>query len=213
MADLLRVSIQGAMPGGEEWSVNPVYNVGSDFGTPVSAAQASTIATAIAAVVMPSGLTATMNSSCNWNSVRVEARTLDGTLESLGEAAKGTPTPGTGTANLPFQSALVSSLRTATAGASGRGRLYWNATGLSVNGTTLRVAGATLTPILAAVKTYLSAINAAIDVTLDGVSLCVWSRVKQDLYPVNSIQMGDVVDVQRRRRDAAPEAYQTVSFP
>jgi Na+/H+-dicarboxylate symporter len=66
---------------------------------------------------------------------------------------------------------------------------------------------------ISAVKTFLSSINTAIDVTLDGVSLAVWSRVNADIYPVTQIQVGDVLDVQRRRRDTLVEAITSTTFP
>ena len=214
MAHLLRVSLVGSMPNGEEWSVNPVYSVGGDFGAPVSATQAQTIATAIAAVVVPTGLLTMNATSVTFSGCRVEARGLDGTLESLAEAVKAVPSAGTVATNAhTFQTAIVSSLRTGLPGASGRGRLYWPATGLALTTSTLRPAAATITGILSSVKTYLSGVQSAIDVTLDGVALCVWSRTGNSLAVVNNLQMGDVVDIQRRRRDVLVEGYQSLAYP
>jgi len=59
----------------------------------------------------------------------------------------------------------------------------------------------------------LSAIQAAVDVTLDGVALAVWSRKDLELYVVNSIQVGDILDTQRRRRDATIENYTVQTYP
>lgn len=213
MADLLRVTIKGTMPSGEEWSINPVYSIGGDLGTPVSSTQANTIAVAIAAVAVPTGLLNVLNSSCQVTGARVEARTVGGTLESLGEAVKASATSGASSTALPFQSSLVISLRTATAGASGRGRAYWPATGAPLGTGTLRLLPATATSALAGAKTYLSGIQAAIDVTLDGVALAVWSRKNSDLYVVNQLQMGDIVDTQRRRRDQTVETYSSLVYP
>lgn len=214
MAEVLRVSYKGTMPSGEEWSINPTYSIGGDFGAPVSSTQANTIAVAIAAIAVPTGLLAVMSSSCAVSGARVEARSLTGVLESIGEAVKGTPTPGSSTATpQSFQTSMVISLRTATAGASGRGRLYWPATGAALTNATLRIPNASMATFLSASKTLLSGIQAAIDVTLDGVSLAVWSRKNADLYPVTSLQIGDVLDVQRRRRDTAVETYSSTSYP
>ena len=213
MADLLRVSIIGAMPSGEEWSINPVWSIGGDFGAPVSASQAKTIADAIALITVPAGLTAQMTSGVNVQGCRVEARDVNGILEAQAEGIKGTPTPGTSSAPKSFQSAWVVSLRTATAGASGRGRLYWPATGSPISSSTLRPTSADVTAFLTGAKSYLTAIEAAIDVTLDGVSLAVWSRTRNDLFRVTSIQAGDVLDVQRRRRDQLIESYTTLAYP
>jgi len=58
----------------------------------------------------------------------------------------------------------------------------------------------------------LSAIEAAIEVTLTGVALSVWSRKLSALRTVTSLQAGDVLDVQRRRRDALIENYASVAY-
>lgn len=213
MADLIRVSYVGAMPSGEVWSVNPVYSVGGDFGTPVSQLVAQTIATAIAAISVPTGLVQIMNSATTVTGCRVEARALDGTLESQAEAVKTSPTPGTGAGNHPFQTSCVISLRTATPGPSGRGRLYWPATGANLTASTLRTAAGQNSTTATAAKTLLSGIEAAIEASLSGVALAVWSRKNLALPGVISLQVGDVLDVQRRRRDQLIEGFASTSYP
>lgn len=214
MAEVLRVSIKGNMPSGEEWSVNPVYAIGGDFGVPVSPTQANTIAVACAAVSVPSGLLKLMSVGTSVSGIRVEARTLAGVLETQAEAVKGTAQIGTGTAPHPYQTSAVISLRTPLAGASGRGRLYWPATGMSIDTTTLRMGSSDHLAIPAAAVTYLSAIQAAIDVTLDGISLVVWSRKGAgSTQNVNSIQAGNIFDTQRRRRDQLIETYAAATYP
>ena len=213
MADLLRVSILGDMPGGEEWSINPVFSVGGDFGTPVSSTQANTIALALAALAIPTGLTNLMSPTTSVKGYRVEARSAAGVLESQGEALRAAPQTGASPGSKPFQTCAVFSLRTALAGASGRGRLYWPATGALINTTTLRPTAADVTSWLTAMKSYMTGITNAIDVTLDGVALSVWSRKLANTTTVNAIQLGDVLDVQRRRRDQLVETYQSAVFP
>lgn len=214
MARILRVSIKGNMPSGEEWSVNPVYAIGGDFGVPVSPTQANTIAVAIAAVSVPGGLLTCMSSTTTVAGCRVEARALNGDLETQAEALKGTAQAGTGAAPHPYQTSAVLSLRTPLAGASGRGRLYWPATGLAIDTTTLRMGSSQHLALPAAAKTYLSGIQAAIDVTLDGVSLVVWSRKGTgSTQNVNSIQAGNIFDTQRRRRDQLIETYAADVYP
>jgi hypothetical protein len=78
---------------------------------------------------------------------------------------------------------------------------------------TARPTAATVTSFMSGVKTYLSAIESAIEVTLTGVALCVWSRKLQQVNVVTQIQVGDVLDVQRRRRDQLIEAIQTTPYP
>jgi len=213
MADVLRISIKGTLPAGEEWSVNPVYRIGGDFGSPVSSTQCNTIAQAIAALALPTGLQGLMTSSCAWTGVRVEARSLAGNLESQGEALRPLPAAGNGNDPNPFQSSLVISLRTPLGGASGRGRIYWPATGVQLNTATLRPSAAVVTSALSGAKTLLSGIQTAIDTTLDGISLVVWSRKLLSTSNVNQLQMGDIVDSQRRRRDQMVETYQSLTYP
>lgn len=213
MAELLRVSIIGAMPNGEEWSVNPVYSIGGDFGVPVSQTQAQTIATAIAAISAGNDLRGLLSTSTNINSIRVEARELDGTLETQAEANMAVAQSGMGGTNAhPFQTAMVFSLRTATPGATGRGRMYWPATGVTIQVSNLRPSVASVSTVLTAMETYLSAIEAAIEATLSGVALAVWSRKLNALRVVTQLQAGDVLDVQRRRRDALIENYSSIAY-
>lgn len=214
MADLLRVSLSGALPGGEEWSVNPCFSLGGDFGEPVSAAQASAIATAISGLTLGAGIQALMLTNTSWSGVRVEARTRDGQLQALGEAVRATPTLGTGTTPHPYQTSVVTSLRTALPGASGRGRLYWPANGVAINSSNLRIGSPIPANLAAAVKTLLTAMDGAITAQLTGaVAPVVWSRTRQLLTPITAIQVGDITDVQRRRRDILVENYTAVSYP
>lgn len=214
MADLLRVSIVGALPSGEEWSVNPVWSLGGDFGgVETTPAQIATVAQAIADITHGASLIQNFNTSTTITGARVEARTYAGLLENLAEAARSTPQAGSGAQSHSFQTAWVSSLRTSQPGASGRGRLYWPATGVTLVSTTLRPSSSTLTQFVAGVETALSQIGAAIAVTYPvGAALCVWSRKLQRLFAVNTIQAGDVLDNQRRRRDALVESYASLPF-
>ena len=147
MADLVRVSLSGAMPSGEEWSVNPCYALFG--GTVVTAEEAQAAAVAIAAITWPSSLRASNVAGVTMSAARVEARTEAGILESLGEAARTTPSAGNGVTPHPFQTALVSSLRTQHAGASGRGRLYWPATSANLQTSDLRLNSASQAELVA----------------------------------------------------------------
>jgi len=211
MADVLRVSIKGTSPGGEVWSVNPVYKIGGDFSVSVSQVEAQAIATAIAARAVPTGLLNTMATSSSVTSVHIEARSRLGVLERQADAVKVSPGVGSGAFAHPFQTALVISLKSAVPGASGRGRMYWPATGIGITQTTLRPSAAIVLATLQGAETYLSGIDTDISATLTGVSLTVWSRKTGNTSNVVELSAGDVLDTQRRRRDAAVENYQTVS--
>lgn len=213
VSQILRVSIIGDLPNGEVWSVNPCWEVNGSTGDTVTPAEATTIATAIAAITLPTSLGTMMQSGTTWRGVRVEGRTLAGGLEVQAEAAKATPTNGTGTATHPHGTALVFSLRTPGVGPSARGRMYWPATGQALQSTDYRISTANATSILSGAKTFLSGIETAIKATLPEANLTVWSRATSNFHNVNAIQVGNVLDSQRRRRDALNEAYVATTFP
>ena len=212
MADVLRISVQGSMPGGEVWSVNPVFSV-EPPGLTLTFADLQSIATAAAAVGVPTDLRTLNVAGVTVNTIRVEARTITGVLEGLAEAAVSSPSFGQGAAKLPYQSSVVLSLRTTTPGGRGRGRLYWPSTAVSLLDTTLRISTPTPANIANAAKTYLSGIRTAVRTVIPLSNLVVWSRASLNTHNVSSLLVGDIVDTQRRRRDALSEAFTTVSFP
>lgn len=211
MPALIRVMLKGTMPNGEVWSVNPVWKM--DVGDFVTNEELAAAASAIESITYPTTLAALHSTNTRLAGVRLEARELDGTLTAQAERTFGTAFAGTGSVSHPFQTSAVFSLRSGTAGASGRGRAYWPATGVSLDSTTLRIASSVLTSALTGFRTYMLAIEAAITTNVTDVSLAVWSRKNSALYPVVNVQAGDVADVQRRRRDAVPETYSTLAYP
>ena len=108
MADLLRVSLQGQLPGGEEWSVNPCFSL-ADFGTSVTYDQLNTIVTAINSISIPTCVRLMQSTSTTNTGCRVEARTITGTLDALAEGVRGSAIPGTGTSAHSYQTSIVSS--------------------------------------------------------------------------------------------------------
>lgn len=211
MADLIKVSILGSMPGSEVWSVNPVFALTT--GSVVSTPECAAIAAAVNAVTVPTGLRNVMTANTQVIGARAEARTVGGTLEAIAEANRVTPVFGSGGSALPYQSALVATLQTLTAGGRGRGRLYWPATGASLDLTTLRLDSSLHSGFLSAMVTYLTAVEAAVDGAIDEtVSLAVWSRTANALPQVTSIRVGNIIDTQRRRRDALSETYLSSAF-
>lgn len=211
MAGYLKVSVLGDMPGGEVWSVNPVYVLDTDF--PPTYEMLIPIATAINALTVPAGLLATMNSDCHVTGVRLESRNTDGSLYAVYEAPRTVPATGSGSAVHPYQTSVVASLRTPRAGGSGRGRLYWPATGVALTPSTMRVTNAVITAFRSGMASYLTGIAGAIDATAPTAELVVWSRTLQTHSVVNRISAGDVPDVQRRRRDTLAETIVTAAYP
>lgn len=215
IGNVVRVSLTGTLPSGEIWSVNPVWQIGGvSTAEDVSNEMALTMATAIIGLTIPANLLIIMSSQTKHTGARVEVRRWDGTLAAQAETSRATPVAGSGATGHPYQTSVVSSLRTLTPGASGRGRLYWPGTAVSIDNSTLRIAPATVTSFLAAVKAYLASITAALNVTLvNDAVLSVWSRTNASTAPVTSLTVGDVADVQRRRRDSLVESYSSLTMP
>lgn len=213
----MRLSIKGTLPGGEVWSVNPIFaRYGLINGT-LDYAGALQRVVAASNVVVPATLTDSMGGVANTKITEftLEGRTAEGVLEVAASALK--TIGGTGSTNAhPAQSAVVCSLRTNTPGASGRGRLYWPAIGRSIDAATLRMASATVGSMATSFNDYLSQLGNAINIgeigTWGKFQLSVWSRARKDFYVVERLMVGDVIDTQRRRRDALPENYQTVPY-
>jgi hypothetical protein len=200
------------MPGGEVWSVNPVFFL-LDEPAAISQAEALASAVAINNIVLSTAIRSQWSLGTTWTGVRVEARTRDGVLEALGESAKATPVPGTSATPHPYQTATVTSLKSGFAGGQGRGRLYWPATGATVDATTLRMNSSNVGTFLTGVRTFLAAITTAITPSVGPNELVVWSRTGTAMHKVLTIRQGDVLDTQRRRRDSLAEAYQELTYP
>jgi len=109
---------------------------------------------------------------------------------------------------------VVFSLRTNSPGGSGRGRLYWPALGGGITAAG-RLGTSNVTAFMGGMKTYLLAIRdiLAANFPLIGFDVAVRSRATKTTPHVVRMQVGDVVDTQRRRRDHLPESYQQVAIP
>lgn len=125
---------------------------------------------------------------------------------------------GSGAHSKTPQDAVVLSLRTSTPGARGRGRLYWPAQGASLS-SVFQMTTPTPANTAGGAKTWLQAINSAMDgvyiaqASALRVALSVRSVTDHVCRDVTSIQVGSILDTQRRRRDALPETYSTVTYP
>jgi hypothetical protein len=207
MADLLRVSIQGALPSGEKWSINPVFGL-----SPASAVSSDECADMVAAIngtAVPGQLLSLNPAGVTVTGARVEARTAAGVLQSVAEGNRGTPTPGTSSTTHPLQTSIVVSLRSTDSTARGKGRLYWPGIGCLLNATTLRFDSTPTDSALNGMDTYLGGIRTAIRSVpgFSGAFLAVWSRSNAATRAVVSLRVGNVPDVQRRRRDKVIESY------
>lgn len=210
MSNFLRVSIQGGMPGGEVWSVNPCFGYVAP-GLPFSEEDLNEIATAVAAVEIGS-LQTLMSGFTNVQGVRVEARNWDGTMDGAAEATRSSFINGSGSSRHPYQTSVVFSLRTLNPSQRAKGRLYWPATGTPIDTDSLRLSSTTRDAIAAGAVTYLEAVETAINSVVDGARLIVWSRASAAGYYVTRVVVGDVLDTQRRRRDTLVENYTSADY-
>lgn len=202
------VRINGQMPSGEVWSINPRF-VASGGGSVTSYTDLLTWATTVAGLnggkVFPTDLLALLSASCSITSVRVDAVGSDGKLVQSAEYILGAVAQGTGTATKPLQTAWVVSLLTGRPGRSYRGRLYFPAWANPVMATDFRIPGAARITVVGAMKTWLNAVEASAP-GVGNMSLAdTWSFVTQ-------LALGDVLDTQRRRRDAMLEQRTTVDY-
>lgn len=214
----IRVRLIGSLPGGEVWSVNPAFNETTNVADWDQTAGQSA-ADAIAAIALPAALNDLRSSTAPGVTVRVERRSdaheLLGAAEAAWTAAKGTSL----SPRMPPQIAVVLSLRSTTPGSRGRGRLYWPALGGQVDSTTLRMSVPTPAAAASAAAQYLDAMATALKnalapaPSLIDYDLCVVSPTTGTKTRITRIEVGNVYDVQRRRRDRLAEVYAGVPMP
>lgn len=211
----VRVSILGTFGTEEVWSINPVFDPTGEFPGGVNQTALDSAAQAIADLTLPSQMRNTMSASCTRVGARVEVRD-DGTdgLIGISVQSSAVPTAGSGSVTLPPQSAIVTSLRTNTPGASGRGRLYWPLLAATLTSTG-RLSVPTNANVLLDMKTYLTGMRSALAAAFPtiGFDLAVRSKTTKTTPHVVRIQMGNVIDTQRRRRDSLTESYTSLTFP
>jgi len=123
-----------------------------------------------------------------------------------------TPVTGGGSATHPWNTAMVTSLRTLQArGLASNGRMYWPALGMAVANTTGRVVQPTMDTYTANVKTMLDAINTAAQAYQSGLRIHVlgyspktgnsWSAM------VTSIRCDQRLDSIERRENQQPPIW------
>jgi hypothetical protein len=204
--DYMRVSIKGQLPGGEVWSINPCFAVPGVSEEDPGAANLLAAATAVAGITPGTALLTALSTVGNITQARIELRTFVGPLVMAGEFTRATPLVGTSNPTKPFQTSIVASLRTPFAGASNRGRLYWPYLGGALTTSGLRLDSPSNLTAATGMWTYLKAMEAAIR-TATGIQvvLAVVSKKLAKAEEVMYVEVGDVADVQRRRRDKLVE--------
>lgn len=211
----VRVAIKGTITGGEVWSINPVFDPNGELETTVDQTKLDAAALAIANIVPGSNLRLMMGPDVLIVGSRLEVR-ADATnnIIAVSNAGSTAPIGGTGSSRLPPQTSLVCSLRTNTPGGSGRGRIYLPIIGATI-GANLRLNATQFAAAAGEFKTYLAAMQSALATQFTPITFNLAVRsVKTNTTPhVVRLQVGDVLDTQRRRRDALPETYSSVTYP
>lgn len=211
----VRVSILGDAPGGEVWSINPVFDPTGEFPGGVDQANLDAACNAIANLTVPTGLLNKMSNALRVTGARIEVREdSNDALIGIAIDVRTTPAVGSGTPLRPAQCAVVLSLRTNTPGGSGRGRLYFPALGDAI-GSDLRYNSTIMSAFVTDMRTYLNGMRSALATAFPtiGFDLAVRSRTTHTTPHVVRIQAGNVIDTQRRRRDAMVEDYVSLPFP
>ena len=201
----IRVRLNGSLPSGEVWSVNPAFNETTNVST-WTQTEGQAAADAIALLPIPTALNDLRSGAGVGVTVRVERRSdtheLIGAAEAAWTAGKTTSVQ----ARMPPQMAVVLSLRSTTPGSRGRGRLYWPAIGAQIDTTTLRLSVPTAAAAATAAATYLDGMATALKNALSPTpslidyDLCVVSPTTGTKTRITRIEVGNVLDVQRRRR-------------
>lgn len=152
-------------------------------------------------------------------SVKLNPIGADGRYESSEETIEQVfvPTPGvTGAAGpYPPQVTTVLSLKTSIArGAGSNGRIFAPTGALTIDPATGRIAAAMVTAMAGSFASFIESINDEAGLDDASPQVVVASNVGSPgpMQPATSIRVGNVVDTQRRRRNALPENYTTVAL-
>lgn len=208
-----KVRISGTMPGGEVWSINPAF--GNQAGLAVDDFEdlqdwADRLADDTLLPLFRDSFIETMSSAVRITQIRTEYYDATGKLADVAETALNPARTSPNTPNKPFQSAIAMSLRTARPGRSFRGRLYWPALNAELNAASLRLAPALTQALAEDCVQMLNQIAAESQLGLAYVPVVV-SQTLGINSPITRVEVGDILDTQRRRRDAVVEAYS--SYP
>lgn len=172
----------------------------------------------ILSAAVPQPLKTLMSNAAQLRGWRVEQHDEDERLTNVAESFYAAPMPGTGSPSKTPQDSLVFSLRTSTPGARGRGRMYWPAIGASL-GPDFKLTSPTAASVAAAAATLAKLVGDQINAEWSANSmavtaeLAVRSTTDHASRKVERIQVGDVLDTQRRRRDNLPETYVVQPYP
>lgn len=215
MPNYARCIIEGTSQGGEVWSCGLSYSgATASFSQATLQAWADGVATHIESLTSANVLISMLSTAGAVTGVRCETRSNEDLLLLAAEGAVSPAKSGSSPPNKVFQSAACFSLRTPIPGRSFRGRVYWPAWNYAPT-TAMRFNAGVTTDMATALVALNTAIIAAAEAAepATGIELVVRSKVLDVETEVTSVAVGDVPDVQRRRRDDLVEVYGVVAVP
>lgn len=211
-----KVRISGTMPGGEVWSINPCFGVGGGTEAVEEYGDLLEWATDIASLntnkIFPAAPLEILSTAARITQVRTEFYDPTGKLTQVAEIGATSAAVGSFTPNKPFQSAMVVSLRTGRAGRSYRGRLYLPALNVTLTPATLRIDPAIRNGVSSQMAAWLRDI-ANVAPGVPRIDPVVVSQTIGVVTGITNVEVGDILDTQRRRRDSLEEAYFSTDIP
>lgn len=218
----IKVIILGGMGSTEVWSCSTSWRNFELFPATMTQTMIESLATRIKTNVSGVGIgTALRSLISNQGEIRgfrVEQHGEDEKLTNVAESFYAGPSVGTGSPSKTPQDAVVISLRTSTPGARGRGRVYWPAAGAGLS-TDFRLAAPTPAQIALQAAQMFDLIGNQINAEWAANSfavtteLAVRSVTDHQSRKVERLQVGDILDTQRRRRDSMVENYVQQGYP
>lgn len=215
MADpYTRISLQGTLPSGEVWSINPAFIGNFDTSPPTTddlQEWAEDVAALSVAATYIGNLKNLLSENTALTNVRAALYDDEGHLAAYADAPVAGFT-GTGEQTAPSTTAVALSLYSAVAGRSTRGRLFVPALAIPLDGDTGRIPIASCSLFAGEMASWMTAIQDSSPASWEAV-LGVWSKKLGTGIQVTSIRCGDVPDSMRRRKDALDEARAIWAYP
>lgn len=218
----IKTIMLGRLGASEQWSCGITWRNFELFAATMSQTMIESLAQRLVANItsanIPAPIRTLWSTSGGLIAWRVEQHGEDEKLTNVGEAAYSTQIVGTGSATKSPQDAIVVSMRTSTPGARGRGRLYWPALGTTLTSEFALSSPAPASVALASAQLFklvgdqITAEWAANSIAVTP-ELAVRSVTDHQSRKVERLQVGSVLDTQRRRRDKLIESYAVQNYP
>lgn len=207
-ANHVLITASGTLPGGEIWACG-VRSMG--FVLP-QYLQGVSDAAAVAWRSWASGTGSGFSIDSTIDKVTTRVISVAGLSTDIAESAVPAGAGGGVSTNVPNQCTVVLSLLTGKPGRGNRGRMYLPTLSLSI-GSKGRLNTGAAALMLGPAKKLIDDLNLALQVgpTSSDNRIGIQSKVGPHATQVTEVRMGDVVDTQRRRRDALVENYATAS--